>query len=179
MKSKKALFIGRFQPFHMGHLHVLRHILRDYTHVVIAVGSTQEDYTEKNPLTEKERVVMIERLFKQIGLSKSSYKVVSVPDINTNSLWPDYVARKCGKFDYAVTASPLNKLLFRDSGYRVESYPIYQRRLFSGAEIRGRMLAGKDWAMLVPASVLVFLNEIDLQNRVKKIASSDNPYIRW
>ena len=48
-KYKTALFIGRFQPFHNGHLYSLNKCLEIGEQVVIAVGSSQESGTENNP----------------------------------------------------------------------------------------------------------------------------------
>jgi len=178
MKNKKALFIGRFQPFHEGHLYAVRYILRHYGYLVIAIGSSQEDYTSKNPLTEKERIEMLEKVFRQIGLPKKNYKIVSIPDINTNSIWPAYVAKKVGRFDIIVTASPFTKLLFEDAKYPVDFHPLLKRKFYSGTEIRNRILRNKSWDMLVPASVFVYLQKLDLKNRLQKIIETDNPYLK-
>jgi nicotinamide-nucleotide adenylyltransferase len=177
MKNKRALFIGRFQPFHMGHLYVVRHILRTYDQIVVAVCTTQEDFTSRNPLTEKERIEMLEKVFRQIGLFQKQYKIVSVPDINTNSLWPNYLAKKVGSFDTVVTASPFTKLLFEYEKYDVEYHALFKRKFYSGTEIRNRILSNREWDFLVPASVFVYLQKIDLKNRLEKISESDNPYL--
>jgi len=178
LKTKKALFIGRFQPFHMGHLYAVRHILKKYGYLIIAIGSSQEDYTIRNPLTEYERIEMIERVFRQKGLSKKQYKIIPVRDINTNSIWPDYVANKVGKFGTVVTASPFTKLLFEDANYVVDFHPLLKRRLYSGTEIRNRVLRNKDWDLLVPASIFVYLQKIDLKYRLQKISETDNKYLK-
>ena len=60
--NKKALFIGRFQPFHKGHLHALEGILADGYEVIMALGSTQESHTLMNPLTVEERKDIIKRV---------------------------------------------------------------------------------------------------------------------
>ncbi|MDD5731541.1 MAG: nicotinamide-nucleotide adenylyltransferase [Patescibacteria group bacterium] len=177
MANKKALFIGRFQPYHLGHLYAVRYLLKRYGYLIIAIGSSQEDYTARNPLTEKERIEMLEKVFRQIGLTKKQYKIVSIPDINTNSLWPDYVAKKTGRFDIVVTASPFTKLLFEDAGYMVDFHPLLRRKFYSGTEIRNRILRNKDWDMLVSASVFVYLQKLDLKGRLKKINQTDNPYL--
>ena len=177
-RNKKALFIGRFQPFHAGHLYAVRYILRNYGFLTIAIGSTQEDYTMQNPLAEYERTEMLEKVFRQIGLSKKQYKIISAPDIDTNSLWPDYIAKKAGKFDIVVTASPFTQLLFEDAGYTVDFHPLLLRRSYSGTEIRNRILRNKNWDMLVPASVFVYLQKIDLKYRLQKIIETNNPYLK-
>lgn len=176
--NKTALFIGRFQPFHEGHLFAVRYILRNYNFITIVIGSSQEDYTPHNPLTQRERIEMIERVFRQKGITRKQYKIISAPDISTNSLWPKYIAKKAGRFDIVVTASPFTKLLFEDAGYIVDLHPQLKRNIYSGTLIRNRILRGKHWYMLVPASVFVYLQKTDLKNRLQGISETDNPYLR-
>jgi bifunctional NMN adenylyltransferase/nudix hydrolase len=53
------VFIGRFQPFHNGHLHVLTEALREAERVLIVVGSSYSARNPRNPWTEDEREDMI------------------------------------------------------------------------------------------------------------------------
>lgn len=54
-----AVYIGRFQPFHLGHLALLRQALALAPKVVIVVGSAHQARTPKNPFTWQERAEMI------------------------------------------------------------------------------------------------------------------------
>ncbi|MBP7820288.1 MAG: adenylyltransferase/cytidyltransferase family protein, partial [Candidatus Methanofastidiosum sp.] len=51
----RALYIGRFQPFHLGHLHVVKLILNSSKEIIIAIGSSQVSHTIQNPFTAGER----------------------------------------------------------------------------------------------------------------------------
>jgi len=176
-KNKKtALFIGRFQPFHLGHFYVVKSFLEKYQKIIVAIGSPQEDYTLQNPLTEEERVKVIKDALTKNGVNKKRFKIVAIPDIPTNSLWPDYVRKKVGKFNEVITASPFTKLLFEDKGYRVVEHSLVKRKIFSGTEIRRRMLRGKRWDNLVLECTFVSLQKIGMAERLKEIAKSDNPY---
>jgi bifunctional NMN adenylyltransferase/nudix hydrolase len=53
------VFIGRFQPFHLGHLKVLRAAIDTSDHVVVVIGSASNIRTPKNPWGYNERVTMI------------------------------------------------------------------------------------------------------------------------
>jgi nicotinamide-nucleotide adenylyltransferase len=43
----KALFIGRFQPLHLGHLDALKQISKE--EIIIGIGSSQYSGTKENP----------------------------------------------------------------------------------------------------------------------------------
>ena len=49
-----ALFIGRFQPLHHGHVYVLGNILKSYKKVKIGIGSSQLSNTPNDPFTNAE-----------------------------------------------------------------------------------------------------------------------------
>lgn len=104
-KHEVGLYIGRFQPFHKGHLLVVRKALEDCNTLVIAVGSSQENRTKKNPFTYEERKLMIERSC-QVGsfiLARKKIIVVPVPDrleYSDDASWGQYVLdcveKECG-----------------------------------------------------------------------------------
>lgn len=54
-----AVYIGRFQPFHNGHLALLKQALNTAEHVVVVIGSANQARTPKNPFTWAERRDMI------------------------------------------------------------------------------------------------------------------------
>lgn len=55
------VFIGRFQPFHFGHLAILNKALAAAEHVVVVLGSAARPRTIKDPWTTQEREIMIRR----------------------------------------------------------------------------------------------------------------------
>ena len=62
MPSHKPLygvFLGRFQPFHIGHLSIVQKILADYDRLLIVIGSADKARTEENPWTLQEREAII------------------------------------------------------------------------------------------------------------------------
>lgn len=58
-KSDSLVFIGRFQPFHVGHLEVMLSALEQASTLIVLVGSSNQPRTEKNPFTFEERKEMI------------------------------------------------------------------------------------------------------------------------
>ncbi|MEM0194770.1 MAG: adenylyltransferase/cytidyltransferase family protein, partial [Thermoplasmatales archaeon] len=57
----RPLLIGRFQPFHNGHLWLVDKIVKEYGSIIIGIGSAQESHTLVNPFTAGERQYMIQK----------------------------------------------------------------------------------------------------------------------
>ena len=74
----RALFLGRFQPFHKGHLMVISGIAREAEYLVIAVGSAQYSHSQENPFTAGERYTMISRTLKAQNIE--NYHIVVIED---------------------------------------------------------------------------------------------------
>ena len=57
--NELAVYVGRFQPFHLGHLALLRRALARAPVCVVVIGSAFQARTPKNPFTWTERAEMI------------------------------------------------------------------------------------------------------------------------
>jgi nicotinamide-nucleotide adenylyltransferase len=166
----KALYIGRFQPFHNGHLSVLRLLSTEYSEIIIGLGSSQDHDSSENPFSEAERTQMIHRSLDAEGIH--NYRVVSIPDIHDPPQWVSHVRAIIPVFDVVITNNPFTRSLFIEKGYDVDGTPYFKRQLFSGKEIRRRMLHDEPWEDLVPVAVCRFIKDIDGVQRVKKIVRS-------
>ena len=58
-KFRYAIVIGRFQPFHFGHLRIIEEALRTADRVIVVVGSARQPRSVKNPFTLDERERMV------------------------------------------------------------------------------------------------------------------------
>jgi nicotinamide-nucleotide adenylyltransferase len=58
----RGVFPGRFQPFHLGHLEIVKWALEKVDELIIVIGTAQESHTIVNPFTAGERMIMINRL---------------------------------------------------------------------------------------------------------------------
>jgi nicotinamide-nucleotide adenylyltransferase len=175
MKFKRGLFVGRFQPFHLGHLGAIKKALEQVDELIIVVGSAEYSHSEKNPFTAGERVEMIRAALKEANVDPSKYLVVPIRDVHIHATWVPFVVSQTPKFDMVFTNEGLTSRLFREREYRVERIPLLQRDDFSATEIRKRILTGKNWESLVPKSVAELLVKIDGIERIREIAMSDNP----
>lgn len=282
----KALFVGRFQPFHKGHAELIRLISKKYEEIIVGIGSARSSYiiiepsfpnestfickmgradtqfTIENPFTAEERNNMIKRFLEaenirnyQIfkipdinvysktdgkdiimpllsdktdlnkGINKVSFETISSTDMDTSWLnkmtyipadkalewlktssseegwqfsanvvtslissedampvvssiprdtlfeWIDHVV-SCipTKFDDVFSNNQLVKELFSKAGYDVKETRLFNRKEYSGTEIRRRMINDESWKDLVPESVCKIIKEIDGVQRLKKLA---------
>ncbi|HXZ98276.1 MAG TPA: nicotinamide-nucleotide adenylyltransferase [Candidatus Acidoferrum sp.] len=175
MKFKRGLFVGRFQPFHLGHLAAIKKALEQVDELIIVVGSAEYSHSDKNPFTAGERVEMIRGALKEANLDPSRYLVVPIRDVHIHATWVPFVVSQTPKFDIVFTNEGLTSRLFKEREYRVERIPFLQRDDYSATEIRKRILKGKNWESLVPKSVAELLLKIDGIERIREIAMSDNP----
>jgi nicotinamide-nucleotide adenylyltransferase len=112
---KKALFIGRFQPFHLGHLSALTQIAEE--HIIIGVGSSQYSDMEKNPFSFEERQSMINATLPK---DKKTYDILAIPDIHDPDNWVAHVETLVGKVDVIYTGNDTTKALFEQADYDVK-----------------------------------------------------------
>ena len=73
-RAVKGLFVGRFQPFHLGHLKVIEWILERCEKVTVVIGSSLEFSTQRNPFTYEERREMIEKSLEKEGIAEEKYE---------------------------------------------------------------------------------------------------------
>lgn len=64
------VFIGRFQPFHLGHRYIVERALENAEHVIVLVGSANLGRSVRNPFTYAEREQMIRATFRKAVADK-------------------------------------------------------------------------------------------------------------
>ncbi len=168
----RGLLIGRFQPFHKGHIYVIKEIQKVVEEVIICIGSAQKSHSTENPFTAGERVMMIKKSLYENGIKKNYY-ILPVPDVDNNSVWISHIKSLAPPFSRVYTGNTLVKRLFKEQGVEVETPPMYNRAEFSGTEIRRRMLEGESWEEFVPEAVGDVIEEVDGVQRLKDLAKSD------
>ena len=169
MDSSRGLVIGRYQPFHNGHLEIIREILNDpeCDELVIAIGSAQESYTMNNPFTAGERILMIDRTLKNEG--HANYLLIPISDLNRYAVWVAHVESLVPRINIIYTNNKLTNRLFSERNYRVKTPNIYDRDMYSGTKIRQMMMNNENWSALVPDPVLEIINKIDGVKRLLEL----------
>ncbi len=114
---------------------------------------------------------MIRGTLDEEGIPPARYLIIPVPDTDgDHAVWVSRVRQYTPKFDVVFTNDPLTKRLFREAGYKVLQVPLLEREVYSGTEVRRRILSGGDWKKLVPSFVARYIEDIGGVERIKEIA---------
>lgn len=167
MFNMKALFIGRFQPFHKGHLKVILDASKEYNEIIIGLGSSQYGHKSENPFTADERKDMIEITLEQNRVK--NFKIILIPDIHNPPKWVDHVLSIIPDFDIVLTNNSFTKSLFLEKGYTVKETKLYNKNEYSGKVIRKKMIGDEIWENSVPKIVAEIIKQIDGVKRVKSL----------
>lgn len=165
---RSALFIGRFQPFHKGHLEVVREMAGQVDKLIIAIGSAQESHTLEDPFTAGERHLMISESLDKEGIS--NYFLIPIVDINRYSVWVAHVRSLVPPFEIIFTNNDLTARLFAEAGIEVRRTKLYNREKFSGKIIRKTIATGGGWRPLVPEGTANVIDQIDGEKRIMELA---------
>ena len=171
---KRALFVGRFQPFHYGHLHAIQTILRECDELVLVVGSAQMSHEPDNPFTAGERIEMIRAALNAKGVPPDRYLIMPIPDAPAHRVWVSAVESQTPRFDVVYSNQSLTRRLLIEAGYEVRRIEMFERGKYEATEIRRRILDGENWSDLVPQDVYRIVQEIDGENRIRDLAKSDS-----
>ncbi len=169
----RGLYVGRFQPFHLGHLEAIKKILEEVEELIIVIGSAQYSHNPSNPFTAGERIVMIRSALEDAKVEYSRVWVVPVPDVHLHMMWVSAVEGYTPKFQIVYSNEPLTKRLFMEAGYKVKSIPFYERQFYSSTTVREKMLIDESWKTLIPKTVADFITEIDGVNRLRDLCRTD------
>ncbi|MGB1955612.1 MAG: adenylyltransferase/cytidyltransferase family protein [Candidatus Poseidoniaceae archaeon] len=130
----KGIVLGRFQPFHKGHEHLVLEALELFQEVTIAVGSSQEEWTTENPFSFQERKLMIESWVSEKDLNQR-ITIVGIEDINDPPNWVEHASKTHGE-GTLVTSDENTKNLYENNQFPVHWIELHQRVQFEGWRVR-------------------------------------------
>lgn len=169
MDIYRGLLIGRLQPLHKGHISVIKETLKEVDELIIGIGSADQSHTNSNPFTSGERVLMLSKALRDYNIDSDRYYIIPLEDIKCNSLWVGHVKMLTPPFEKVYSGNSLVKQLFREYGVEVVQPPLFNRKEYSGTEIRRRMLNDEEWEHLVPPVVVDVINEINGIQRMQNL----------
>jgi bifunctional NMN adenylyltransferase/nudix hydrolase len=108
-----GVFIGRFQPLHIGHEHVIRHALERVNRLIVLVGSAHAARDPRNPFTYDEREAMLRAAFRH-EVAEGRLIIAPLEDhLYSDTAWVTQVQRKVR----AIVLDHGNNHGFQNHGY--------------------------------------------------------------
>lgn len=194
---KRALYIGKFQPFAIHHLAIVENIDKapDIDEIVIAVGSSQWNAQNRDPerfwldnmFTIEERVAIIESSLK--GKISKKFYIVPIIDFlpkwgaDTTPKWFSYIKTHCPKFHCLYSNRVKAVKLFSEAGFETRPNPMEYN--FSATMVREKMALGDTWQPLVCAGAASVIEKMGGPNRAAELfakgdySAQDYSKINW
>lgn len=166
---KTAIYIGRFQPFHLGHVRAIQRLQEQVDRVIVLVGSAFQPRTIKNPWTYDERQRMIED-----AVFDGHFRHVEVRPLEdvpyNDSLWLSQVQKIISEF----SVTHIGGFIKDESSYYLRMFPNLkfidtgeQALVLDATDIRRLMFEGRStkfFESVVPASTLIGIEELMAQH---------------
>lgn len=162
-----GLLIGRFQPFHLGHLKALSYALSKVDNLWVGLGSSNKPPQKNNPFSAEERKTMI---LSSIDESiREKIEIYFIPDFEDHKKWINHIDSLVPKFDIVFTNDEMTKYLYEKRKTKVSPIPFTQRDVLSGTNVRDLILSDQPWEKLVPEGTKNFLNKINAKQRLENL----------
>jgi nicotinamide-nucleotide adenylyltransferase len=162
-----GLLIGRFQPFHLGHLDALHFALSKVDKLWIGLGSSNKPLQKDNPFSAEERKEMI--LASIDDSMKQRIQIYFIPDLDNHIKWIELINTIVPKFNIIFTNDELTRHLYSKRDVTVLSIPFVKRDILSGTNIRNMIISDQKWEDLVPEGTKNFLYKTSGKQRLKNL----------
>jgi len=162
-----GLLIGRFQPFHKGHLEAVKIGLSKVDNLWIGIGSSNKSHEKRNPFSADERKEMI--LLSLDSKTLERVKIFFVPDTGDHEKWTYHVDSIVPPYDLVFSNDEFTLTLYKKRRKNVFEIPLLKRDTISGTNIREMIVSDKNWQDLVPEGTKQVLLKIDAKGRLSKI----------
>lgn len=167
MLSMDGLLIGRFQPFHLGHLDALRFALTKVENLWLGLGSSNKPLERNNPFSADERKQMI--LSSIDDSMKEKISIYFIPDLDNHVKWIEMIDDIVPQFQIAFSNDPLTDHLYSKRSVQVIPIPFLNRNDLSGTNIRNLIISDQKWEHLVPEGTKNFLIQNSAKDRLKNL----------
>ena len=162
-----GLLIGRFQPFHLGHLDAVLFGLSRAENLFICIGSSNKSNERKNPFSAEERREMITLSIEPSITDR--IKIFDIPDVGDHEKWTFEIDKIVPKYDVVFTNDEFTKTLFEKRKISVISVVLKDREKFSGTNIRSLITYDRNWRDLVPQGTRNVLDNINAKERLQNL----------
>jgi nicotinamide-nucleotide adenylyltransferase len=184
MSPATAAFVGRFQPFHNGHLEVALEALAAAPRVYVGItnpdvrslqahdSNSHRHRRGDNPFRYHERARMIAAALSDAGIAAEAYTVVPFP-LENAALWANYIPLDSLQFVRVFSPWEAEKLtMLRAGGYNVRMLQGTPDNKISAGDIRQAMLDGADWRRDLSPPVAHLCGEIGIATLRRRMLQS-------
>ena len=162
-----GLLIGRFQPFHLGHLEALQFALSKVDKLWVGLGSSNKPTEKNNPFSAQERKTMI--LSSIDNSMKNKISIYFIPDLDNHVKWIEKIDTIVPKFDIIFSNDPLTDHLYSKRIINVIPIPFLNRDKLSGTNIRNLIISDQKWENFVPEGTKNFLINFGVKEHLKNL----------
>ena len=162
-----GFLIGRFQPFHLGHLEAVNFALSKIEKLYIGIGSSNKSNQPRNPFSVEERKQMIISSLDENILKRVS--IFEIPDLDDHSKWTNSIDEIVPEYDVVFSNDDFTHSLYKKRGIEVIPVILKTREELSGTNIREKILANTNWQNLVPDGTKNVLLQINARSRLKQL----------
>lgn len=153
---KIGLIIGRFQPFHNGHLYLLKEALKYADNIIIGIGSVNIR-DESNPFSQNQIEKMLQSVLENENWTDRVIQIFGIPDFHDDMKWRQYILQHSERFDVVMGHNDWVARIFKKVQIPVIEIPFYKRELYEGIKIRKRMNDKIHWQDRVPTYIASYL----------------------
>lgn len=177
MTFKSGLLIGRFQPLHFGHIHLIHESLKQIEMLQIGVGSAQDYqiHSDDNPFSYELREQMLKEMIRHENLENRIKSVIPLIDDPDDDVWREIVLKQTGPVDVVVSNNDWVNGIFNRVNIPTLSIPLYKRDLYEGKKIREVLKDSKKYHEYMPDYVwrtLSSANYSSFPSRILRKSSS-------
>lgn len=165
--KKVSVIIGRYQPFHLGHLEMVKKASEISDEIILFIGSSNKQISEKDPWTARERLVMVyDVILSQEDLKINRFHFFPAMDSNVNDVWVKQILMLTKsavgkKADVTLVGHQRD-----ESSFYLKLFPMWKfhevgilKNDISATKIRELYFADKDINEFVPQSVSEYLKK--------------------
>ena len=174
----RGLMVGRFQPFHNGHLYLSNQILQECDELIIAIGSAQFNYIYKDPFTAGERVLMIHAALLESKIDLTRCYVIPIVNDENNARWLAHLRSMVPSFNILYSGNDFVTNLVSQE-IKIKKPLFSKKNVYNGTNIRKQMARMQNWKNLVPNAVFRVIEEIGGVKRIEILAGSDSYPQQW
>lgn len=162
-----GLLVGRFQPFHLGHVDAIKFALDKVENLWLGIGSSNRSLEKNNPFSADERKKMIQSSIDS-GISKK-IQIFYIPDLEDHKKWIENIDEIVPKYDMVFSNDEMTHHLYSKRNMKVISIPFTNRDELSGTNIREKIQSGQNWDHLVPEGTKKTLEVIGAKDRLDSL----------